>query len=225
MSVMTANYNGRMRPAACLLFALSLYPAPPSASDRLPAKRKIDLIEAGKAAPGSQVAFQEPELNSYIELKSKEIVPEGFRNPRLKFGENRATGTALVDFVKIKHAQGEDLGWLMKKMLEGEHEVTVTGRLESKAGVARVDIDEVQIGGSSIRGRTLDLLIRTFVNPLYPAAKVGQSFELGYNMDRIELKPGLAVVTMAPKQPWRKAAEAQPAKAPVAQASRPAPAR
>jgi hypothetical protein len=41
----------------------------------------------------------------------------------------------------------------------------------------------------------LDYLIRNYLLPNYPQAKVGQWFELGHRMDRLEIKPaGVTVV-------------------------------
>lgn len=184
------------RVVICLLFALPLQPAA-SKYDRLPIQQKIDYIENGKLPPGTVLTFGERDVNSYLVMKAKEKVPEGLRDPKVVIRDGAAVGHAYVDFVKMRHAQGTDLNWLMRKLLEGEHPITVSGRLTSSNGMAKVDLDRVEIGGSSIKGRALDLLIRTFVNPLYPSAKVGEEFELGYNMDRIELKQGVAQVMMA----------------------------
>jgi hypothetical protein len=201
-----------MKRAALLL--LLMLPAPAANIDKLPVAQRMEMIEKGRVDPGARVQFAEPELNTYLSQKVKQVVPQGLRNPRVQLGEGRATAHALVDFVRMKHARGEQMGWLMRKMLEGEHELTVIGRLESAAGRGRVDIEEVEIGGTSFRGRTLDLLVRTFVAPLYPQAKPGQSFELGYDMDRIELKPGLAQVTMAQRKQWKQRRSATPAAGP-----------
>lgn len=184
-----------------VLLLLLVFPLQPATSryDRLPPQKKIDLIEQGKIPPGTQVVFGEKELNSFLATKAREVVPEGLRDTRLEIGDGKATGYAMVDFVKMRQAQGQDLNWLMSKLIEGEHPITVVGRIESNRGVARVDLERVNVGGNTIQGRALDLLIKTFVNPLYPQAKVGKDFELGYNMDRIELHPGMARVVMAPK--------------------------
>jgi len=181
-----------------LLFCLAL-PVVPATSkyDRLPAQKKIELIEQGKLPKGTQLVFAERELNTYLEQKAAEVVGEGLRNPRVELSAGRATGYAMVDFVKMRHAQGAELNWLFSMLLEGEHPVKVVGKVESRDGSARVDLETVTVGDNSIKGRALDLLIRTFVTPLYPDAKVGQSFELGYNVDRIELRPGQARVVMA----------------------------
>jgi len=186
---------------AVLLLALSL-PLTPATSrfDAMPTERKFDLIERGRIPAGTQLTFEERELNTYLQKKAKEVIPDGLREPHVTLAAGRVTGKAYVDFVKMRHAQGEDMNWLMSSLLKGEYPIRVEGRVESSNGNARVDLDVVQVGGASLKGRALDLLIRTFVLPLYPNAKVGSQFELGYDVDRIELKQGAAQVTMASKK-------------------------
>jgi len=188
------------RLAFLLALVLPVLPAPVSKYDRLPVQQKIDYIENGKLPPGTMLSFPERDVNTFLVKKAKEKVPEGLRDPKVVIRDGAAVGHAYVDFVKMRHAQGNDMNWLMRKLLEGEHPISVSGKLTSANGMAKVDLDRVEIGGNSIRGRALDMLIRTFVNPLYPSAKVGEQFELGYNMDRIELKQGVAHVLMAPKK-------------------------
>lgn len=186
---------------AVLLLALTLPLAPATSRfDAMPTQRKIDLIEQGRIPAGTLLTFEERELNTFLQKKAKEVIPDGLREPHLTLSEGRATGKAYVDFVKMRHTQGEDMNWLMSSLLKGEYPIRVEGRVVSSNGTARVDLDVVQVGGASLKGRALDLLVRTFVLPLYPNAKVGSQFELGYNVDRIELKPGQAQVTMAPKK-------------------------
>ncbi len=187
--------------AVAVLLSLPPLGIPQSRYDRLPAQQKIDMITEGKIPAGTQVVFVQQDINTYVVAKAKEVVPEGLKDPRVEIQDGKAVGRATVDFVKMRHAQGQDLNWLFAKLLQGEHPVFVTGRVQSSKGLARVDLDRVEIGGSAITGRALDLLIRTFVTPLYPQAKVGESFELGYNVDRIELKPGLARVVLSGQTP------------------------
>lgn len=193
-----------------LLLLLVLPARPASNLDKLPVAKRMEMIEKGKVDAGARIHFGESELNVYLSQKVKEVVPQGLRNPRVQIGEGKATAHALADFVKMRHARGEQMGWIMRKLLEGEHELTIIGTLESGAGRGRVDIEQVEIGGTSLKGRTLDLLIRTFLTPLYPQAKPGQSFELGYDMERIDLKPGRAEVTMAQRKQWKKRRSAKP---------------
>ncbi|MBL8177457.1 MAG: hypothetical protein JNK48_22460 [Bryobacterales bacterium] len=186
---------------AVLLLALALpMTSATSRYDAMPTQRKIDLIEQGRIPAGTMLTFEERELNVYLQKKSREVIPDGLREPHVTLNDGRVTGKAFVDFVKMRHAQGEDMNWLMSSLLKGEYPIRVEGRVASSKGTARVDLDVVQVGGASLKGRALDLLVRTFVLPLYPNAKVGTQFELGYNVDRIELKPGAAQVVIAGKE-------------------------
>src|SRR5262249_1888042 len=123
-----------------LVLVLPLQPAT-SRYDRLPIQQRIDWIENGKIPPGTQLTFGERELNTFLPQKAKELVGEGVRELRLEINNGSATGYAFVDFVKIGKTQGQELNRLMAWMLEGEHPVTVSGRLSSSNGVARVDLD------------------------------------------------------------------------------------
>src|SRR5262249_17534865 len=87
------------------------------------AQRKFDSIEGENLRPGSRVALSLQELTAYAEHE----VPNGVRNPRLQVVRPGVVmGTALVDFGKVRRAQGYQAGWLMSKLLDGERPVSVT---------------------------------------------------------------------------------------------------
>lgn len=174
----------------CSLQAASKY-------DQMTTQQKIEVIEQQKATPGAQIEFSEKEMNAYIAEKAKQYIPEGIRDTKIDIESGRATGSAMVDFVKMKQAKGQDLGWMMSWLLKGERSLKAVGKLTSADGTARVDLEAVEVNGVAIKGRALELLLSTFVTPIYPQAKVGQPFELGHNMDRIELRPDAARVVIA----------------------------
>lgn len=149
-------------------------------------KRKLDWIESDRLRPGAHVEMSQREVNAYVERE----VPQGVRNPRVVVtAPGVATGTALVDFAKVRTAQGHPPGWLMARLLSGERPVSVTARIRSAGGKATVDVQRVEISGVEIDGRTLDFLIQDCVLPLYPDAKVGQAFELGHHVERLDVEP------------------------------------
>jgi len=127
------------------------------------------------------------ELNAYVVRE----VPDGVRNPRVVVtAPGLATGTAMVDFGKVRRAQGHPPGWLMAKLLDGERPVSVTARIHSSGGTAQVDVEQVQISGVEIDGSTLDFLIQNCLLPLYPNAMVGRPFGLGHRIERLDVQPG-----------------------------------
>jgi hypothetical protein len=183
------------RAAGLVMLAILAAPLSPSShSDYLSAKRKFDLIESDRLKPGSQVSLSQKELNAWVEAELPKAAPEGVRNTKLELGTGTAVGTALVDFIKLGQAHGKPPGWLMSKLLDGEHPVSVTARVTSGGGRATVEVERVEVGGMAIEGRMLDFLIHNYLLPAYPDAKVGEPFELGHRIERIDVKPGAAAV-------------------------------
>jgi hypothetical protein len=150
------------------------------------ARRKVDLIESGRLLPGARVDLSLPELNAFCEKE----VPDGIRNPKLVVAEpETVTGTALVDFGKLRRAQGYQPGWLMSKLLDGERPVSATARVHTGGGKVTVEVERASISGLEIDGRTLDFIIQNFVVPFYPEATVGRPVAMGFRIERLQLAP------------------------------------
>jgi hypothetical protein len=173
-----------------LVFFVSVAAITAAYSEYAQVKSKFDKIAKDRLRPGSRVSITPQELNAYVQAELKEAVPEGVREPKVQLGSGRATGTALVDFEKVRRAQGNPPGWFLSKLLAGERPVTVTARIESGDGRARVDVERVEISGLPVEGRVLDWLVDHYVRSRYPAAKIGEPFALGHRMERLEVNPG-----------------------------------
>lgn len=165
-----------------------------AAGDYESARRKLDLIESGRLPPGSRVELTGSELNAYVAREVALAVPEGVRQPRLVLGAHSATATGLVDFGRLRRAQGKEPGWLLGKLLDGERPVRVTASIQSAGGTARVDVERVEISGLAIEGRALDFLVENFLLPRYPQAAIGRPFELGHRIERLDVQPAAAAV-------------------------------
>lgn len=135
------------------------------------------------------------------------VAPEGVRDPVIRLGPGRAVGRAYVDFAKVRRSQGQPMGWMLERLLEGERPVTVEARIVSGGGVARVDVERVEVSGLELSGDTLDYVIRNFLWEYYPDAKVGKPFELEHGMDRFEISRDGVTVVMASRNGWRRAAQ------------------
>jgi hypothetical protein len=163
-----------------------------AASDAETARRKIEQIESGKLKPGTRVELSAAEVVAYVAPD----MPEGVRNPRLELlGPGLVRGSAMVDFGKVRRAQGYEPGWLLSKLLDGERPVSVTARIASGNGQITVNVEKVEVAALLIDGATLDFLIRNFLLPAYPDAAIGQPFDLAHNIDRIDVQPrGVGIV-------------------------------
>jgi|GEM_PF-537593 len=143
------------------------------------AERKFNAIEEGRLAPGARVRITAGEMNSWVEMKARIYVPQGLSNPHLQFGNGRVTGSARIDFLKLRQAAtGEAPGWIAKNLFAGERPVSVTVRVESSGGRARVNVESVEISGVQIQGQALDFLIQNYVLPAFPAATIDEWFAL-----------------------------------------------
>jgi hypothetical protein len=160
------------------------------------AVRKLDAIESHQVKRGSSVTFTPQEINAWARVKVPEIVPEGMRDERVELGTDTATGYALVDFLKMRHAKGESTNWLVSKMIEGERPLIVSVRLESGGGRCVVHLTRVEIGKAVANKTVIEFLVKAFFTPLYPDAKINEPFDLDYDIDRIDLRPSGARVTI-----------------------------
>jgi hypothetical protein len=156
--------------------------------------RKLDLIQSGKAAPGSVYRFTPAELNAWVRVKAPTIVRDGFRQPHLVLGNGEASASALIDFLKVRHASGIETNWLVAKLIQGEKLVTARATIQSAHGQATVHLLRVEIGGLAVTGAPLDFLVENFFRPFYPDAQIDEPFPLAGNVDRIEVTPAGARV-------------------------------
>lgn len=157
---------------------------------------KLHALEVGQVKRGGVVTFSVQEINSWAYYMIPGIVPEGIRNEKVTLGYDTGTAYALMDLMKMRQAQGKPTNWLISRMIEGERPVTITIHVQSGGGQCIVDLTRVEISGAVASGSVLDFLVKTFFLPLYPTAKIGQRFEIGYNIDRIDLRPAGVRVTM-----------------------------
>ena len=181
----------RVRPVRIVPF-LAVLALSATVDDYSSIKKKYDLVESDQLKAGSRVEMSVAELNAYAAHE----LPSGVRNPKLEItAPGVATGSALVDFGKLQRAHGAQPGWLMSMLLAGERPVTVTAGIRSSGGRATVEVQRVGISGFEIQGATLDFLIRDVLLPLYPNAVVGQPFELGHRIEKLDVQPrGVTVI-------------------------------
>jgi hypothetical protein len=157
-------------------------------SDYQAVVHKFSLIEHDRLRPGSRVVITPQELNAYARQEVAEVAPDGVRDPKLELGPGTATATAFIDFGKLRRAEGKPPGRIMAYLIDGERPVTITANIRSSGGTATVDVQSVEISGVTIEGRMLDYLIRNYLMQAYPDAKVGQPFELGHHIEKLDVQ-------------------------------------
>ena len=172
-----------------------------SVADSQSAFRKLGAIETGAVKPGSRVSFSRPEIDSWLQDEAKARVPQGVRGLRLDLQDNRVTGYANIDFLKLRQASdASDPGWLIRSLFAGERPVVVTARFSSANGKARVDVERVEISGVAIQGAALDFVIANYVRPTFPDVKVNEPFALQYRVERFTVAPPGVTVIIQPRR-------------------------
>ncbi len=167
----------------------------------LKARDKIVYIEDRKAPPGSVVVFTQNEINAWAKVRIPQIVPEGVRGQRLQLNNGGAVGFALLNLLDMRHAKGEATNWVFAKLIQGERPVEAEIRLLTKGGYATVEIKRLEISGIPTPSIILEFLIKTFLLSMYPSAHIGEPFEMGHNMERLELRP-TSVRVFIKKEGW-----------------------
>jgi hypothetical protein len=183
-----------MRPLLLLaLAAIAPLPAADAAFGR--AWNKLERIESGQVRPGSVIVFTPAEMNAWARGRVPQMY-EGIRDPSVQLGTGTATGSALIDFLKMRQGEGLATNSLVAKLIEGERPLKVSMRLESGGGRATAHLTRLEISGIAVTGAALDFLMNEFFLQLFPDAKVNQPFELRDNIERIDIRPDGVRVTM-----------------------------
>jgi hypothetical protein len=178
-----------MRPLFVLFIAATLYAANP-ALDRV--DYKLNLIDSGHAPRGSTIVFTAAEMNAWARNRVPQMY-QGIRDPALQLGMGTATGTAIIDLLKMRRGETNPL---VAKLIEGDRPLKVSVELESAHGRATAKLTRLEISGITVTGAPLDFLVNQFFLKMFPDAKVNQPFDLRDNIDRIELRPDSVRVTI-----------------------------
>lgn len=181
--------------AICCLAALSgnsAWPISPLQS----ARAKMERIEEDRALPGSTIVLTAAELLAYANEQAQIIAPGALTGTVLTLTAGRAEASTSINFLRIRQAEGHADNWLAKQLLDGERPVRVRVRFESAHGRARVDVERVEVAGVAMQGSTLDFLLRQFVIPNFPDARVGSWFALGHRIERFEVVEGAVRVVI-----------------------------
>jgi hypothetical protein len=169
-----------------------------SAADSLydRAERKLQAIENRRVKRGSAVSFTPQEIDAWARVAVPAVVPEGIRDEHVELFDGSASGSAVVDLLKMRQAKGAQPNWFMSRLLAGERPLKVWVRVESGGGRCTVYLTRVELSGVVMKETVLDFLVRTFFMPLYPDAKINQPFDLDYDIDRIDITPRAVIATM-----------------------------
>jgi hypothetical protein len=166
-------------------------PPPPPPAPLTPlgsANQKIDMIKKGQLRPGTTLLLTSEELNVWTAANILKGLG-GIRDSRLDLGTGTASASALVDFLKLRTSKGYETNSLIAGLLSGERLVKIGVKLNSSNGNCTIYVTKVELAGLAVGSTGFDFLYKVFFSPLYPQAKLGEPFHLGYNIQKIDVQP------------------------------------
>jgi len=179
-----------------LLLGSSASPARTSrSSDVASAEQKLRHIEAnGQAARPDQTPtiFSELEINSYL-ASDNVILPEGVQSVKLVGEPGIITGTARVDFDRIREGTGSSNPLL--SIFSGVHDVVVVAHAYGAGRQGYVHVDSVSLDGVEIPRFVLQLFVEKYLQPKYPELGLDSRFSLPDRLDTATVGPHKLTVT------------------------------
>jgi DNA-binding GntR family transcriptional regulator len=132
----------RTWPVPLFVLPLLLYS---SIADYTSVQKKFDLIEHDRLRPGSRVTLSQRELNAYVEQQVPQVAPQGVRDPRIELGAGMATGSAVIDFVRLRSAQGKPEYLIQNYLLPYYPEAKVGEPFALSHHIDRIDLQPARV--------------------------------------------------------------------------------
>ena len=145
--------------------------------------RKIAHLEAnGRAAHPSATptVLTEAEINAYLASDEVEM-PAGVQSVRLSGTSGTVSGTARIDFDKVR--AGTSSSNPLLSIFSGIHEVGVETHAYGKGGQGYVHVDSVSLDGIEVPHFVLELFVEKYLTPRYPQIGMDSRFTLPDRID------------------------------------------
>ena len=178
-----------MKSSVCCLTALLLLtnigsPAKTSRSGEVASmEQKLHHLETnGQAVHPDQTptVFSELEVNSY--LASDDVnLPDGVQSVKLEGAPGTITGTARVDFDRIR--EGIRSSNPLLSIFSGIHDVVAVAHAYGAGRQGYVHVDSVSLDGVEVPRFVLQLFVEKYLQPKYPQLGVDSRFSLPDRID------------------------------------------
>ena len=149
-----------------------------------------------RGAKARSTPVTDAEVNAYLRFHAREQIPVGVVDPLLNaLGDGRVGGRAIVDLDAVR--KQKQRGWLDPlAYLTGRLPVTATGRLHTKDGVGRFELQSAEISGVTIPKAVLQELLSFYSRtPENPAGiDMDAPFELPSRIREIRVGTGQATI-------------------------------
>jgi hypothetical protein len=192
-----------------LMTGLLLAAAVSAAPDPVAARRDADTFRAklsnisrrGTAANAAveraRTTVTEPEVNGYLTLDVADDLPTGVVSPAVALlGQGRATGQAVVDLDRVRQNLGATSMLNPLSYLRGRLPVVVTGTIQSRDGVARLQFESASVAGVPVPKFVIQQIVSHYSrSETFPSGvNLDDPFTLPARIREIHVERGQAVV-------------------------------
>lgn len=147
------------------------------------AERKLQHIrQNAKRTPPDQTptVLTEREINAYLN-SGRVTLPKGVQHVNLTGSNGRIDGTARVDFDAITASRRSANPLLA--LFSGVHEVHATARADASGGQGHVEIQSVDIDGTTVPRIALEFFMEHYITPKYSNVGMDSTFALAERID------------------------------------------
>src|SRR4051794_11687295 len=159
------------------------------------ADRKFQHIaENGtKQTPDQQsTVLTDREVNAYMAGGNVKL-PTGVKSVRFSGRPGIIDATAKVDFDEITASRRS--GNPLLSLFSGVHDIHAIARAQGSGGQGRVEIQSVDLDGTTIPRVALEYFVSKYVTPKYPEVGMDSTFKLPYRIDTAVVGQGTLTLT------------------------------
>ena len=162
---------------------------------------KIQMLSSPKpAASVPPMTITETEANSYLKLHGHEFLPPAVHDPEIHIGLKGVTSAAEVDFDQLGRmgAQNDDWGSRFVAMIfTGKRRVEASGKLETADGHAKVTVESLNVGTTSIPAGFANFFLQSYIEKKY-RVDLSKPFPLPVRVSHIVLGDKVATLYFGP---------------------------
>jgi len=159
------------------------------------ADKKFQHIQenGARATPDQQpTTLTDREINAYL-ASGKVELPTGVKSVRFSGRPGIIDATARVDFDQITASRRASNPLL--SLFSGVHDVHVVARGEGSGGQGRVEIQSVDLDGTTVPRVALEYFVSKYVTPKYPDVGMTSTFQLPERIDTAVVGQGTLTLT------------------------------
>src|SRR3989304_7707931 len=176
---------------------LALFVEPPISGNALEKKlEELRVRYENGSAEAKDFEIQEAEANGYLRAQGATL-PEGVESPWIRFDEGLTVVGATVDLEKFRTNLPNSM---LFQLLSGRVPVEITARIEGVSGVGKLELVRVLLGGLELPASLVSAMAHSESASQFlpPGFRLGEPFELPYDLESIRCRLGSVLVHQRP---------------------------